>query len=172
MNKWKRFKLGLNGAHQTGGRGYFPRPWADLSPRSCRAPEPAATQGDVCDWELPNRSPLGGHVAGRVFPCGLHATIPDRRYCLPEQGGGLRSAVQGIIPDAVDHCSRSQTPRCEDRHDIGPAHIGTGDDAPSACPRRCSRRRLVTGRSALDRLPPRVLTASEGPVAVVPASLC
>src|SRR5438105_837743 len=93
---------------------------------------------------------------------------PDR---LPEQNGGLRSAVPHGGRDAAFHRRRSQTPRCPHRLHRRAPHLGLGDDAPSASPYDRAGRRGITRRYALDTLPTRFPVAGAGAVPPVPAAI-
>src|SRR4029453_15211582 len=53
-----------------------------------------------------------GAVAGALLPRGVHAAGSHRRYRLPEQGGDLRSPVQGLGRDHADNRSRSDRSCC------------------------------------------------------------
>ena len=82
-----------------------------------------------------------------------------------QQGGDLRPAVRGRRGDAAHHRRRPQASRRADRRDAGPAYLGLGADAPSACARHRSRRWPLRRRRTLGRaadpgffLPVRVLS--------------
>lgn len=96
-----------------------------------------------------------GPVAGRVFPCRLHAASRDCPDRLLEQAGRLWAIVQIFGANGDDHRRRSQAHGCAGRHDQHVAHLGIGADAPPACPHDRSRWRLVAGREPVDRLQPR-----------------
>ena len=109
---------------------------------SCRNRHCPKCQGAAAqDWMQARMEDL---LPVEYFHVVFTLTVANRRHCLSEQGRGLRPVVQGVIRDASDHRSRSQTSWRKDRHDIGAAHMGLGDDAPSPCPRRCPGRRLVS----------------------------
>src|SRR5438105_228525 len=93
---------------------------------------------------------------------------PDR---LPEQDGGLRSAVPHSGRDAAYHRRRSQTPRCPHRLHRRAPHLGLGDDPPSASPHDRAGRRGIIRRYALGALPTRFPVAGAGAVPPVPAAL-
>ena len=79
-----------------------------------------------------------------LLPRRVHAAGPDRRYRLPEQGGDLRPAVQGLGRDHAQDRRRSQAPRRPHRHHLRAAHLGLGTDPPPACAHdRAGRRHLV-----------------------------
>ena len=82
-------------------------------------------------------------------------TLPaaDRRHRLSEQARHLRSAVQGIRRDDADDCRRSQASRRQDRHHVGAAHLGLGDDASSARAHDRAGRRPVARWRAMGSLP-------------------
>ena len=110
----------------------------------------------------------GGTAAGAVFPRGVHAAGSDRRHRLSQQGGDLRSPVQGIVRDHAHHCSRSQASRCSHRHLVRPAHLGLGTDPPPACAHDCARRRLRARRQELGLMPAALLAGSRSAVSLVP----
>ena len=87
-------------------------------------------------------------LAGRLFPCRLHRPGRGRRYRLPQQGGGLRSAVPGGGGDhAHDRCRPASSRRAH-RHHRRPPHLGFGDDASSTHPHgRAGRRHLARWRA-------------------------
>ena len=100
--------------------------------------------------EVPGRSgegvagrARGRAAAGRLLPRRVHAAGPDRRHRLPEQGGDLRPPVQGVGRDADHHRRRSEAPRRQDRHHLRAAHLGLGDDPPSARAHDRARRRAI-----------------------------
>ena len=116
-------------------------------------------------------SAAGRSAAGRVLPCGVHAAGADQRDRLLQQDGDLRPAVRGRRRDAAHHRRRPEASRRADRRDAGPAHLGLGTDAPSACARHRSRRWPIPRRRTLGRLSPGLLPAGAGALAAVPPSL-
>ena len=117
------------------------------------------------------RGTSGRPAAGGVLPRGLHAAGHDRRDRLVQQGGALRPAVRRRRRDPAYHRRRSEASGRADRRDAGAAHVGLGADPPSPCPRHRPRRRPVTRRRALGRLPARLLPAGARALAAVPAPL-
>ena len=88
----------------------------------------------------------GRAAAGALLPRRVHAAVGDRRHRLPEQGGDLRPAVQGLGRDDAHDRGRSQAPRRPDRHHVGAAHLGLGDDPSSARAHDRAGRRPLAGR--------------------------
>ncbi len=87
-------------------------------------------------------------AAGRLLPRRVHAARRGRRHRVPQQGAGLRPAVQGGIGDDADDRGRSQAPRRAHRHHRRAPHMGLGDDPPSPCPHDRAGRRHRAGRAA------------------------
>ena len=85
-------------------------------------------------------SAAGRPAAGRLLPPGVHAAGADQCHRVLQQGSGLRPAVRGRRGDAAHHRRRPQASRRAGRRDAGPAYLGLGADAPSACARHRSRR--------------------------------
>ncbi len=100
------------------------------------------------------RRARGRPAAGRLLPRRLHAARRGRRHRLPQQGAGLRPAVQGGIGDDADDRRRSQASRRPHRHHRRAPHLGLGDDPPSARPHDRAGRRHRAGRDALDLVAP------------------
>ena len=86
----------------------------------------------------------GGRAAARaLLPRRLHAAGRDRRHRLPEQGGDLRPAVQGLGRDHAHDRRRPEASGRQDRHHLGAAHLGLGHDASSARAHDRARRRSL-----------------------------
>ena len=83
----------------------------------------------------------------------------------------LRPVVRGRRGDAAHHRRRPEASRRADRRDPGPAYLGLGADAPSACARHRARRWPRPRRRALGRLQAGLLPAGAGALAPVPPSL-
>ena len=96
----------------------------------------------------PRSRPAAGLLLSRRF----HRPGRDRADHIPEQGGRLRSAVQGGGRNADDHRRRSKTSRRPHRPHRRASHLGIGADPSSPCTHHHPRRRPVAGRLALDRL--------------------
>ena len=65
-------------------------------------------------------------IAGAVLPRRVLIAGSDRRHRLPEQGGDLRPAVQGVIRSDADDRGRSKASRRQDRHLVGSPYLGIG----------------------------------------------
>ena len=78
-------------------------------------------------------------------------------------------AVQRIHQNGQDHRHRPQKVGRECGPDQRFAHLGLGDNPPSAHPYDRARQRLVAGRHPMDLLQARVLLARTGAVETVPA---
>ena len=117
------------------------------------------------------RGPPGRAAASAVLPCRVHAAGRGRRHRLPEQGRDLRHPVQGFRRDADHHRRRSEASRCQDRHHIRAAHLGLGDDPPSARPHDRARRWSLARRPELDPVQAELLPARARALEAVPAGL-
>ena len=100
----------------------------------------------------------GSRVAARsILPRRVHVAGADRRHlAYHQQGGHLRHPVQGVGRDDADDRRRSQASRGQDRHHVGAAHLGFGDDAPSARAHDRARRRHIRSTATMDRRAGRV----------------
>src|SRR5207245_3442160 len=78
-----------------------------------------------------------------LHPCGLHASFAVRATGLAEQESHLRSAVPCQCGNTSRSRSRSQTPRRATWLLHRAAYLESKARAPSPCPLRHSRRRLV-----------------------------
>ena len=92
------------------------------------------------------RRARGRAAAGALLPRRVHAAGGHRRHRLSEQGRDLRPPVHGLGRDHAHHRGRPQASRRPHRHHRGAAHLGLGDDAPSARAHdRAGRRHLADG---------------------------
>ena len=107
-------------------------------------------------------------AAGRLLPRRVHAARRGRRHRVPQQGAGLRPAVQGGIGDDADDRGRSQAPRRAHRHHRRAPHMGLGDDPPSPCPHDRAGRRHRAGREPLDIVAPGLPAPGAGARQAVP----
>src|SRR5919201_1836416 len=71
-------------------------------------PQPALPKMPRRGRKAVARRARGRGVAGTLLPRGVHAAGSHRRYRLSEQGGALRSPLQGFGRDLADNRSRSQ----------------------------------------------------------------
>src|SRR3954466_4467340 len=93
------------------------------------------------------------------------------RYRLPEQGRDLRYPVQGFRRDADHHRRRSEASRRPDRRHIRAAHLGLGDDPPSARSHDRARRWSVGRQPELDPVQAALLPPRPRAREAVPAGL-
>jgi hypothetical protein len=86
-----------------------------------------------------------------------------------------KSLVYGLLfqaaAETLGTLARSEAPRCPHRCDLGAAPLGLGHDPPPPCARHRARRRPVTGRRSLGRLPARLLPAGACALATVPTAV-
>ena len=134
-------------------------------------PQPALSEVPGTSGLQLDAGPCLRPLASRIFSRGLHPAGTDRPNCSAEQGGCLRSLVQGIVADTPDDRCRPQTSGRKDRHDKRSAHLGIRAEPSPPCAYRRAGRRLVALRQAMDFLPSRLLPASEGPVQFVPEAI-
>src|SRR4030095_15417400 len=78
---------------------------------------------------------LGIDIGKNVF----HLIGLDKRGAIVEQGGDLRSSLQGLLGYHAHDCRRPQTFGRQNRHHQRPAHLGVRYDPPS--PRAHDRHR-------------------------------
>ena len=97
-------------------------------------------------------------------------TLPagNRRHRLPEQSGGLRSAVQSRGRDRADNRGRSQAPGRPHRHHRGAPHLGLDHDPPPARAHDRARRWHLARRLTLGVVPAPLLAACTGILQAVP----
>src|SRR5882757_5005439 len=115
--------------------------------------------------------PRGRSAAGRLLPPGLHAASRERPNRLPEQVGGLRSAVPHVVRDIAHHRRRSKASRRAHRHHRRAPYLGLGYDPSSACAYDRARRRNIARWYALGALQTRFPLTGARAVPPVPAAL-
>src|SRR5258708_132590 len=116
---------------------------------------------------LARRAP-GRALARALLPRGLHAAGPYRCHRLSEQGGGLRSVVQGRGRDRADDRGRSQAPRRLHRHHRGAPHLGLDHDPPPARAHDRARWWHLARRLTLGVVPAPLLAAGARLLQAVP----
>ena len=118
-----------------------------------------------------------GWRRGRPSCCRCHTSTSCSR-CRP-QIGDIAYQNKAVIYDLLfkasaetmtDHRGRSEAPRRADRHHLGAAHVGLGDDAPSARAHDRAGRRHRSRWIRLDRQGPELPAARAGALATVPAA--
>ena len=117
------------------------------------------------------RGPAGRPAAVGLLPCGVHPAGADQRHRLLQQGADLRPVVRGCCGDPAHHRRRPEASRRADWRDAGPAYLGVGADAPSACARHRSWWGPIRRRRTMGLLQAGFLPAGARAVAAVPASL-
>src|SRR3954471_15605281 len=113
-------------------------------------PQPALPEVPGCSRKGVARRAPGRSPAPPLLPCRVHAAGRDRRHRLPEQGRDLRYPLQGVRRDADHHRRRSEASWRPDRRHIRAAHLGLGDDPPSARSHDRARRWSVGRQPELD----------------------
>src|SRR6267378_3546203 len=92
-------------------------------------------------------------------PCGLHTSSAARATGFAEQESDLRSAVPRQCRNTSRSRSRSETPRRGNRLLHRAAYLESKARAPSPCPLRHSRWRLVAGSHPLGKITRSVLSS-------------
>ena len=112
----------------------------------------------------------GGTPAGSLLSPRVHVAGRRRRHRLSQQGDVYGQLFKASTGNADDDRGRSQTPGRPRRRHIGSAYLGFGADPSSARSDDRPWGRPLAGRSALGRLPARLLSARARPLAAVPPS--